>query len=96
LTAPEVHVGRGQIVLKRWGAVPVNRAVHPAVPAGDSLAAAFHHFSAVVAEPVLLTSKALDNASMAVFDAGAKSFSVGAARSAVMTALLGERNGWDG
>ena len=64
--------------------------------AGDSLAAAFHHFSAVVAELVLLTSKALDNAPMAVFDAGAKSFGVAAAGSAVVTGLLGDRNGRDG
>ena len=77
-------------------AVVVNRAVYLAVLAGDSLAAAFHHFSAIVAELVLLTSKALDNASVPVFDAGTKSFGVGAAGSAVMTALLSERNGWEG
>jgi hypothetical protein len=77
-------------------AVPVNRTVYPAVLAGTSLAAAFQHFSAVVAELVLLTSKALDNASMAVFDAGAKSFGIGATGSAVMTALLSKRNGRDG
>ena len=64
--------------------------------AGDSLAAAFYHFSAVVAQLVLLTGKALDNASMAVLDAGAKSFSVGAAGSTVVTALLSERNGRGG
>jgi hypothetical protein len=75
--------------------VPVNRAVYTAVLADDSLAAAFHHFSAVVAELVLLTSKALDNASMPVFDAGAQSFGVGATGSAVMTALLSGRNGRD-
>jgi len=66
------------------------------VLAGDSLAAAFHHFSAVVAQLVLLTGKALDNASMAVLDAGAKSFGVGAAGSTVVTALLSERNGRGG
>ena len=64
--------------------------------AGDSLAAAFHHFSAVVAQLVLLTGKALDNASMAVLDAGAKSFGVCAAGSSVVTALLSERNGRGG
>ena len=76
--------------------VPVNRAVYTAVLADDSLAAAFHHFSAVVAELVLLTSKALDNASMPVFDARAQSFGVGTTGSAVVTALLSERNGWEG
>ena len=60
-----------------------------------SLFEAFHHFSAVAAELVLLTSKALENASMATFDAGAKSFGVGAAGSAVMIAPLSERNGRD-
>jgi hypothetical protein len=61
-----------------------------------SFAAAFHHLPAVVAELFFLTGKTIENAPTAAFDAGAESFSVGAAGAPVTAFLLSKREGREG
>jgi len=55
------------------------------------LAAALHHLAAIVAEFVLLTGKAIEDAAAAVFDAGAKFLRIGMTSAAARLAFLGKR-----
>jgi len=73
-------------LLVRAGAVDVS-GISCGTP---SFAAAFHHFSTVVAKLVFLTSKTIKNASPTTFNPGAKLLHVGAT-SGPATALLAER-----